>query len=227
MDMAKGLEILESAESAGIITSVGYQMRYMNHVAWLRDYLSGRTVAMIVAHRWGGVPRTSWWRVMAQSGGQLVEQTTHQLDAVRFITSDEVAQVYAQYALRVLGDWENFDIPDVYALTFLMQSGAVGSLSSACTMHSGGGRSGLDFLLDDGLRVELGREGLVLHPDQGEKPELSTEAPIDEAFILAVRTGDRSHILSDYRDGLTSCAVTLAANESARLGRPVVPCLAI
>jgi predicted dehydrogenase len=223
MDLEKGLEILEAVERAGIISSVGYQMRYMGFVAWAREFLSSRTVAMIIAHRWGGVPRTAWWRVMSQSGGQLAEQTTHQVDAVRHICDDEIVEVYAQYARRALGDWENFDIPDVYAVAFRMQSGAVGSLSSACTMHKGAGRSGLDFLLDDGLRLELGREGAIIYPDQGERVEFSREAPIDQAFIEAIRTGDRSLILSDYRDGLISCAVTLAANESARLGQPVVP----
>jgi predicted dehydrogenase len=223
VDLEKGLEILEAVERAGIISSVGYQMRYMGFVAWARKFLSARTVAMIVAHRWGGVPRTAWWRVMAQSGGQLVEQTTHQVDAVRYITDDEIVEVYSQYALRALGDWENFDIPDVYALTFRMRSGAVGSLSSACTMHRGGRSSGLDFLLDDGARLELGRAGVIVYPDEGEKLSFDMEAPIDRVFIEAIRTGDRSRIQSDYRDGLISCAVTLAANESARLGQPVVP----
>ena len=223
MDLDKGLEILEAIERSGIISSVGYQMRYLEVVTWIKEFLSDKTVAMIVAHRWGGVPQTPWWRVMAKSGGQLVEQTTHQIDALRYLTNDEIVEVYAQYAQRALQDWDSFDIPDVYALTFRMRSGAVGNLTSSCTMVRSGGGGGLDFLLDDGLRLELRQREVRIYPDAIEAPQFSSAAPIDQSFIEAIQTGDGTPILSDYRDGLISCAVTLAANESARTGRPVTP----
>jgi len=44
---------------------------------------------------------------------------------------------------------------------------------------------------------------------------------LQEAFIHAVRTGDRSVIRSDYFDALKTTEVTLGANESARTGKPV------
>src|SRR5690606_1934250 len=44
----------------------------------------------------------------------------------------------------------------------------------------------------------------------------------DEAFVEAIRTGDRSLILSTYDDALRTAEVTLAANESALTGIPVV-----
>ena len=44
---------------------------------------------------------------------------------------------------------------------------------------------------------------------------------IDEAFIHAVRTGDRSVIRTDYFDALKTTEVTLGANESAISGQPV------
>jgi hypothetical protein len=40
-----------------------------------------------------------------------------------------------------------------------------------------------------------------------------------EAFLTAIRTGDRSLIRSDYSDGVRTLAVTLAADESGRSGR--------
>jgi myo-inositol 2-dehydrogenase / D-chiro-inositol 1-dehydrogenase len=42
-----------------------------------------------------------------------------------------------------------------------------------------------------------------------------------EAFLHAVRTGDRSRILSDYEDGYKTLKVTCAAYESAKRGLPV------
>ncbi len=43
----------------------------------------------------------------------------------------------------------------------------------------------------------------------------------NQAFINAIRTGDTSGIRSDYEDGMRTLAVTLAANEAARTGKPV------
>ncbi|MCD6359796.1 MAG: Gfo/Idh/MocA family oxidoreductase, partial [Armatimonadetes bacterium] len=106
LDMDKGFEILEAIQEAGVLSSVGYQLRLLDSTQRLRSYLAGRTVAMISSHRWGGLPGTPWWRVMDQSGGQLHEQTTHQLDLMRYVTGDEVVEVTARYALRTMGDIE-------------------------------------------------------------------------------------------------------------------------
>ena len=215
--MAKANEILAATKQADVITCVGYQLRYFGAVQQARQFASQRTVGMVVSHRWGGLPDTPWWRVMAQSGGQLVEQTTHQIDMIRYVAG-EITEVQAYYALRTLGDVENLDIPDNYAVTFKMESGAIGSLSSCCSLREGGGASGIDFILDDarmtltGAKVSVAPEG-----DLGKPPE---EKDIDQVFVNAVRTGDRSEILSDLEDGIRSLDVSLAANRSAETGSP-------
>ena len=43
----------------------------------------------------------------------------------------------------------------------------------------------------------------------------------DEAFIHAVRTGDRSQILADYSEAVKSLRLTLACNESIETGRTI------
>jgi predicted dehydrogenase len=217
--MAKANEILEATTKADVITCVGYQLRYFGAVQQARLFASGRKVGMVVSHRWGGLPGTPWWRVMAQSGGQLVEQTTHQVDMIRYVAG-EITEVQAYYALRTLGDVENLDIPDNYAVTFKMESGAIGSLSSSCALREGGGGSGIDFILDD-ARMNLTGASVSVSPDGagdlGDPPE---EKDIDRVFVNAVRTGDRSEILSDLADGIRSLDVSLAANRSAETGSP-------
>jgi hypothetical protein len=70
--------------------------------------------------------------------------------------------------------------------------------------------------------LELGRELRVIPDGAAEIGPLAESVPnIDQAFITAVKTGDRSHILCDYREGLKSAAACIAANESAASGRPV------
>lgn len=217
--MAKANEILEATKKADVITCVGYQIRYFGAVQQAREFVSNRTVGMVVSHRWGGLPGTPWWCVMAQSGGQLVEQTTHQVDMIRYVAG-EITEVQAYYALRTLGDVENLDIPDNYAVTFTMESGAIGSLSSTCALREGGGSSGIDFILDD-ARLRLTGAKVSVSPDgAGDLGDAPDTKDIDQVFINAVRTGDRSEILSDLEDGIRSLDVSLAANRSAETGAP-------
>lgn len=217
--MEKGLEILEAVQKSGVLTSVGYQQRYTGGAKQGREFLRDKDVAMALAYRWGGLPGTPWWRVMAQSGGQLVEQTTHQVDLLRYLVG-EVAEVHAYYATRALNDVENLDIPDVYALSLQFENGAVGTLSSTCVLRNGGGSNGIDVMMRD-MRATVGANGVTVFPsgaaEVGEMPE---SEDIDEVFMDAIRSGDGSGILSDFEDGLRSLDISLAANKSAETGQP-------
>ena len=217
--MESALEMLDAVKGSDIITSVGYQLRYAGHIQQAREFLKGRTIAMAVVCRWGSLPSTPWWRVMAQSGGQMVEQTTHQVDLLRYLVG-EVEEVQAYYALRTLTDVPELDVPDVYAVNLKFTNGTVGSLSSSCALRNGGGRSAMDFILGD-MRVSVGGSGLEISPEGAADPGPVPESvDIDEAFIDAVRKGDRGGILCDYEDAVRSLDVSLAANRSAETGRP-------
>jgi predicted dehydrogenase len=221
LDLQKGFEIRDAIRRAGVLSSVGYSLRYLPATEAARRYLRGRDVAMVTANRWGGLPATPWWRVMEQSGGQLVEMTTHQVDLMRFLVG-EIVEVHARYARRALTDVAGVSVPDVQIATFLFENGAIGSITTSCALTQGGGRSDVDFLLRDTLLHYTTRD-LRVSPDSAAPPAAVTEPipNIDAAFIQAIRTGDPSPIRSTYDDGLRTLAVTLAANESARTGRPV------
>src|SRR5947209_14891728 len=94
LDLAKGLEVLAAIRAAGVLSSAGYTLRNFPATETARRYLAGREIAMITANRWGGMPGVPWWRVMEQSGGQLVEMTTHQVDLMRLFAG-EVVEVHA------------------------------------------------------------------------------------------------------------------------------------
>lgn len=227
LDMDKGLEILEAIESNDVLSCVGFQLRLLDPVNRAKKWLSERTVAMVSSHRWGGLPGTAWWRVMSRSGGQLVEQTVHQVDAIRYVTGDEVEEVYAQYALRTMGDVENLDIPDSQAVLFKFKSGMLGTLSTSPMMTKGGGKSDIVFLLRDQM-LTLGFGGNSLVPETDEwlcaPPEPTPN--IDEVFAQAIRAGDQSLLPCSYREGLMSTDVVLTANRSAISGKPEKPIMA-
>jgi len=224
LDMDKGLDNLEAIKQAGVLSCVGYQVRLADTAQRLKAYLADKTVAMISSHRWGGLPGTAWWRVMKQSGGQLVEQTTHQVDLMRYVTGDEIVEVYAKYATRTMGDLENFTIPDSQAVVFEFASGILATLSTSPMMTQGGGKSDVVFLLRDQI-IGWSTTGLTVTP--GGDPELEAEPEetpsIDQVFVEAILAGDQSLIPVSYEDGLRSCDATLAANESAATGKPAKP----
>ena len=222
LDMGKAREVSAAIRGAGVLSAVGYTLRYYAGPTVMRHYLADKTIAMIVATRWGGVPPSTWWGVMARSGGQLVEQTTHQVDLIRYMTGKEITHVYADYALRLYQGQAGWDIPDVYSLAMRLDDGTPVSLTTSCTMHNGGGDSAITFLLDGGLvRAEVTNIVSAPEPNHELDGNYGEEVNIDRSFIDAIRLSDRSLIRCDYDDGMRTLAATLAANESAVTGKAV------
>lgn len=220
LTMEKGLEIWNAIARAGVISCVGYQMRYSPYVENVREFLADKNILMVVGRRWGGLVGGPWWQKMELSGGQLVEQSTHQIDLIRYWVG-EVRRVYATYALRVHGKVPGITIPDLQAIQMEFANGAIGHFVSSCTGTPGG--SGYEIYLE-GMRLTFERSGPpVLHPENAAPLDTQPrESPsIDQVFIEAVRTGDGSRIKSPYLDALKTLDVTLAANRSAKEGRPV------
>jgi len=221
LTMEKGLEIWKAVERAGIISSVGYQVRYMP-IAAVKDFLKDKPVALVSGVRWGGIAGgpDHWWRVMERSGGQLHEMATHQIDFIRYLVGD-ISRVWAHYSLNALKDVENISVPDAQALVMEFKNGATGVFSTSCALNKGGGWSTMDVVLRD-VMLRIAFDGVTVSPEgAAEVPLRPAEMDIDAAFVHAVRTGDRSVIRSDYYDALKSAEVTLAANKAAETGKPV------
>ena len=150
LDMEKGIEVNEAIQKAGVLSCVGYTLRYYPGALMGKQFLQDRTIAMVACDRWGGVPGDAnhWWRVMNKSGGQLVEMVTHQVDMIRFLAG-EVKNVYARYALRTLQDQPNFSVPDVQVVVLEFESGAIGYVTASCALTHGGGQGRMEFILDE------------------------------------------------------------------------------
>ncbi len=222
IDMTVAREIADHARRAGVVTCVGYQLRYASTSARAREALAGRAVGMATALRFGGLPEAPWWRVQRQSGGMLIEQHTHAVDLLRFLMGD-VTRVYAEADRRLLTDVPGLDISDVHAATLRFASGAVGALGNSPALIDGLSLPGVlshIHVIAKGLTLSLaaGSRLTLVHPG-GRREEVEAERgynrALNDAFIHAVRTGDRSRILSPYDDALRSFEVTYACVRSA------------
>jgi predicted dehydrogenase len=225
MEMDLGYETKEAIDKAGVLSCVGYQLRYAPAASAVRDFLADKAITMAVSERWGGIAggESHWWRVMDRSGGMLHEQATHQLDLLRMFAGD-VVEVYKKEALLVNTDAPNNTIPDSEVVMLEFASGAVGYITTSSALTNGGGGSRIELIAEGHIRVQYGGDSPVVLPKgAAEIPEHTGPLPqsIDHAFIQAIQQNDPSIVMSDYTEGLKTCAISVAANESARTGKPV------
>mgnify|MGYP000168035348 FL=1 len=221
LDLAKAETIARAVQAAGIVTAVGYHWRYFSHTQVLRAALTGERVGLVLGYFLSSLPAKAWWRLKARSGGQVVEQAIHLFDLARYLLG-EVEEVWAAYARRGYPDEPGFDHEDVYTVTMRFASGALASYAVSCLLHRRY-LVGLDLLCqhrvyrlrESGLEIEepAGVRSIPLEND----PALAENA----AFLHAIRTGDRSGILSDYADALKTQRVVMAANRAAETHQPV------
>jgi len=210
----------KAIKESGAICGVGYCLRYLDTVAKAKDYLKDKTIAMVRGHYITSFVPTPWYREINKSGGQLVEQSTHTLDLMRYLAGD-IDQVYANMRLQVLSDIPNIDIPDVTSVNVTFESGAVGHLDSSIIQFDH--RSGIEILGKDFRVVIDGTNLTIAEKDYSNTYQSKVDFYLeqDRRFIEAVMKGDAELLLSSYDDGVKTLAATLAANKSNEVGLPI------
>lgn len=221
IDWDTAAAIAEGVAEADLVTAVGYQWRHAASVEHARAILGDRTPAMAQGYWLTRTPAPAWWSDASQSGGQMIEQTTHMFDLARLFLG-EAESVHAVAARVPRASHPVSDIDEVSLATVRFRSGAIASFASTCILAASH-RVGL-HLYAEGLALELGASALVV--DTGaERRELrlggDPTLAADRAFLDAVRAGDPSAVRSSYADALRTHRLTTLARESARTGRPL------
>jgi predicted dehydrogenase len=131
---------LQSAEG---LFSVGYEFRLNPAILRLRRLVTEGVLGSVEAftlHHFRRPFKRDKWRKWIQSrstsGGLIVEETSHWLDLLRFITGGEVAGMRCDSTDRILGD---FDFEDIALIQGRLEGGGIFQLSHAL--------SGFDFSL--------------------------------------------------------------------------------
>ncbi len=216
-------KVRDAMRAGDVLCSVGYHWRYSDLTAKGRSFLAGRKVQLALGWWMGGMPGGPghWWLSKDQSGGQIVEQTTHIVDLARCYLG-EVKRVHAAGIRGGRSDKSGYDVEDASVANLEFESGTVCNIASTCLLDGTAGRVGLTligekFMLEhmDGLKIHLPGEVQEQH---SREDAYVTE---DKVFIEAVRTKNASGILSTYEDAFKTLAVTLAANESMQTGKVV------
>ena len=227
-DVATADKICDMATQHNIIISVGFQERYLDLVDAMREFLDGREIGLINGSWVGGIPRPYWWRRRSTSGGQIVEQSIHTYDMVRYMVG-EPASVYTAAGKGIVKPFQlnlpGYDIDDYSATTIKFKNGTVGNIFTGDYIEKGGGmKNGLTFYAKDATIDYFNRRKVVLTDKNGTK-EVKNEndcgMALDRVFIDAVKSGDTSKIRSPYEDAIKTQKFTVATNTSIDTGMPV------
>ena len=88
LSLEKAHEIEEAVDENEIMAHVSYESRYNPHTEYIKEVTEDRQLALIDSVVRGPVPGTPWWGVKEESGGQIVEMSTHQFDLIRHIAGE-------------------------------------------------------------------------------------------------------------------------------------------
>lgn len=222
LSMALAKKVEKAIAKSGVISSAGFQDRYLDVIARLKQEIADNPPAVIQAYWMGGMPGVAWWRRKEQSGGQIVEQTIHHFDMVRYLFG-EVKSVQAVSSKGLMKDVPKYNIEDASAVNLQFKSGLCGTIFSACCLAIG--KNGIDVWSKEAVYEYTERTSLRIKRASREEhfyPAANDYGQeIDEAFIAAVTKGDQSLLKSSYADAAKSLAIVLAANESIATGQTV------
>lgn len=249
MDLAK--ELVRQVEEKGLIAASGFQCRYDNINDAAREFIEKNQILHVAASRVGGIPDAPWWNVKSTSGGQLVEQTIHQMDMLRYLLKSEPDTVYSVASRGYITQEENpgYFTDDLSTTLITFQNGVTCTMMTGCYSLDGaswdskmtfGSRSArMDYYLcakttlygideqDKAAQVAgtIAGDGTQRKSDNEVGITVNSQVDFglvcDRTFIDAVLTGDPSKIRSPYADAYKSVAFTLACNKSMETGLPV------
>ncbi len=224
LDLDFACEVAAEVERQDLITCVGYQWRHSPVGQALREAVQASTPVLVNMWWYIGTPKLFFNRFKERSGGQVVEQVTHVVDTMRYAVG-EIAEVFGWQTNVVHRGWEDWDNDDVGAACVRFESGALGTITNCYALTEGAPTgSGAEVLCTD-RRVHWQGKNVTIRTEDGEERippfEGQPQRAEDVAFIEAVKTGDRSGILSPYADGMKTLAVTLACAQSGETGRPI------
>ncbi|MGH7681735.1 MAG: Gfo/Idh/MocA family protein, partial [Candidatus Eiseniibacteriota bacterium] len=214
--------VVTAQRATGGRLMVGFNRRFAPAVRWALDYLGSdranlRFLSRINA---GPLPPEHWLLDPQVGGGRLVGEGCHFIDLASFVASSRPTEVFA----RPRGDSRVGETPQDFVIDLEFANGSTATIEYVSSGDPSLGkeryeihRQGVSIVIDDFLRGEGRRAGKVTRRnwrtrDKGHRDEV-------RAFLEAVRTGGPTPIPEE--ESIRSSALTLAAVESLREGRPV------
>ncbi len=228
MDIRQAEAIARRVEETGLITSVGFQDRYLDLIDIIKEELPRHKAGGLVYGAWvGGIPGVWWWQKKSTCGGQLVEQNIHLLDGLRWLYGEPLS-VYATCSRGIVRPGidasEEYDTDDHSTAVLRFPNNVTATLVSGCYSRGVRPNCGYVITLDDMILDYRLRNNLIIrtaHETRDIDRQVDQTFILDRVFLDAVRSGDGSAIRSPYPDAYKTLKLGFAANESMESGQVI------
>jgi len=226
LDMKLAWSMVRAVEKSGVKSQVGYCQRFGYAIDKAKQLIeSGEAgkVGLAIGWYWCRFLGGAWWRDKNKSGGQVVEQSTHLYDALRYLCG-EVEEVYGQMSRRFWTDVPDLTIEDVSSTTFRFKSGAIGSISA--TTWGATSQWWFRWLMAAENYTMYAEDAGTLTLYSTEKKRATMESEQRDVYLLESKELIQA-VLNDretrtpIREGAKTLEFTLAARKSMETGKPV------
>lgn len=219
--------MVEAAESAGIVSQVGFMYRFGEAVGILKQMIeSGEAglAGLMSARYFCNALHAPWWRQRAKSGGQLVEQVIHMVDLMRYLMG-EAATVYSVQRNLYHCGVPDYTVEDVSGTVISFQQGGIGVITA--TNNAIPGKWINDYkVVTARLSAEFSDANHAVFTHTAD--EVRTEEVAIDADVFVRETVDfydailaGRPALTPLREGALSLDLALAARWSAETGEVV------
>ena len=200
----EAIEMEKAISSSGIISTVGFNLRYHDVYETIRDFLSDKRLVMLssISHgalenhsvkhthteEVGGPSNRIWTANYAWSGSAVVEAGIHTVDRMRYWGGD-IAWVQAIYVPRDSEDIEDEgDNPYACVVTLGFENGAVGTLHLT-KLRKVFHNDGHEIILWNHGHLKIESDGPVAYYYDGEYPPTTNPDPAELRHPIPVSHG--------------------------------------
>ena len=129
-DLQRSREVVALIHKRNVPVQMGFQRRFDPGFQAAADLVAAGGLGTLYTFRTvGHDPEPATEAYIAGSGGMFRDFSVHDFDAIRFVTGEEVVQVFAQTTVRKWDVYGRFDDCDTAIATCTLSGGALGLLS--------------------------------------------------------------------------------------------------
>jgi myo-inositol 2-dehydrogenase/D-chiro-inositol 1-dehydrogenase len=231
LELAALAEVSDEVATAGITVQIGFQRRFdPGYRAARAAVVSGELGNLLLVRAATHDPAPPAEAYIATSGGIFRDLSIHDFDAIRYVTGEEIVEVYADGAVRETEWFARHDDVDAAVAVLRLSGGALGIVSGARHDPLGydvrlelfgaaesivvgvDSRSPIRSVEPGATQAGVGYRNFVERFEQAYREELAV-------FVDTVRSGGES--ACSLEDARAALSVALAADRSRRERRPV------
>jgi myo-inositol 2-dehydrogenase/D-chiro-inositol 1-dehydrogenase len=232
LDLETVVEIADEVEQAGTLVQVGFQRRFdAGYRAAAEAVASGALGKLLVVRLATHDPSPPPEAYIASSGGIFRDLHIHDFDAVRFVTGQEVVEVYADGAVQETAWFGDHGDVDVAVAVLRLSGGTLAILTGTrhdplgydVRLEAFGTRDSIAVGLDERMPLRPVEPGTPPYAGDGYRDFMDRFEPAYrmelERFVATVRTLGRTACSLD--EARAAMQVAIAADRSRAERRPV------